>query len=73
MPTVTLIDGPYEGIEVEINGSDGLYMTGQLPDGTPVEDRHAYYRPTRNRSEYRFKAWIGEEEVIRLPLPGKAA
>jgi hypothetical protein len=69
---VTLIDGPYEGVEVEIQGSGGLYMGGQLPDGTEVPDRQASYRPTRKRSEYRFKGWIGDEEIIRLPLPGAA-
>lgn len=69
---VKLIDGPYEGIEVECNGN-GLYMGGQLPDGTEVPDRQAYYRPTRKRSEYRFKGWIGDEEIISLPLPGASA
>lgn len=72
---VKLIDGPYEGVEVEINGSGGLYiyMGGQLPDGTEVPGRQAYYRPTRKRSEYRFKGWTGDEGIIRLPLPGAAA
>jgi hypothetical protein len=70
---VKLIDGPYQGVDVEIDGSGGLYMGGQLPDGTEVPDRQAYYRPTRKRSEYRFHGWVGEEEVIRLPLPGAAS
>jgi len=70
---VKLIDGPYKGVDVEIEGGGGLYMGGQLPDGTEVSDRHAYYRPTRKRDEYRFKGWVGEEEVIRLPLPGEAS
>lgn len=70
---VTLIDGPYEGVEVEIDGSGGLYMGGQLPDGTEVPDRQALYRPTRKRSEYRFKGWVGDEEIIRIPMPGAAA
>jgi hypothetical protein len=66
---VKLIDGPYKGIEVDCNGN-GFYIGGQLPDGTEVPGRQAYYRPTRKRSEYRFKGWVGEEEIIRLPLPG---
>lgn len=70
---VKLIDGPYEGAEIEIAGSGGLYVDGPLPDGTPVEGRRAYYRPTRNRDEYRFKGWIGEEEIFSIPAPGKAA
>jgi hypothetical protein len=70
---VTLIDGPYKDVEVDIDGSGGLYMGGQLPDGTEIPDRQAYYRPTRNRSEYRFKGWVGEEEILRLPAPGAAA
>ena len=67
---VTLIDGPYEGQEVEMKGSSGLYVGGQLPDGTEVPGRQAYYRPTRKRTEYRFKGWVGDEEIIKLPLPG---
>jgi hypothetical protein len=69
---VKLIDGPYQDVEVDIDGSGGLYMGGQLPDGTEVPSQQAYYRPTRNRSEYRFKGWVGDEEIIRLPLPGSA-
>jgi hypothetical protein len=68
---VRLIDGPYEGQEVEMrNIGSGLYMSGQLPDGTAITGRRAYYRPTRKRSEYRFKGWVGDEEIISLPLPG---
>lgn len=70
---VKLIDGPYEGAEIEIGGTGGLYVDGPLPDGTPVEGRRAYYRPTRNRDEYRFKGWVGEEEILKIPIPGKAA
>jgi hypothetical protein len=70
---VKLIDGPYEGVEVDINGSGGLYMGGQLPDGTEVPGRRAYYRPTRKRDEYRFKGWVGDEEIISLPVPGGAS
>jgi hypothetical protein len=70
---VKLIDGPYEGIEVDIGGGGGFYIGGQLPDGTEVPDRQAYYRPTRKRSEYRFKGWVGDEEIITLPLPGASS
>jgi hypothetical protein len=70
---ITPIDGPYEGVQADIDGSGGFYVGGQLPDGTEIPDRQAYYRPTRTRSEYRFKGWIGDEEIIRLPLPGAAA
>ncbi|HVQ60358.1 MAG TPA: hypothetical protein VMS60_15770 [Solirubrobacterales bacterium] len=74
MTKVTLIDGPYEGLELEMERSGaGLYVVGDLPDGTPIEGREAYYRPTRKRTEYRFKGWIGDEEIIRVPVPGKAA
>jgi hypothetical protein len=70
---VKLIDGPYEGVEVDIAGSGGLYMGGQLPAGTEVPGRQAYYRPTRKRSEYRFKGWVGDEELLSIPMPGRAA
>jgi hypothetical protein len=66
---VKLIDGPFEGVEVEIGGGGGLYVEGNLPDGTPIEGRKAYYRPTRKRHEYRFKGWIGDEEIIKVSIP----
>jgi hypothetical protein len=66
---VKLIDGPYEGVEVDCN-CNGFYIGGQLPDGTEVPGRQAYYRPTRKRDQYRFKGWVGDEEIISLPLPG---
>lgn len=64
---IKLIDGPYEGVETEKTTHGGLYVGGQLPNGTEIPNRLAYYRPTRNRSEYRFKGWVGEEEVLRIP------
>jgi hypothetical protein len=70
---VKLIDGPYAGAEIEIGGSGGLYVDGPLPDGTPIEGRRAYYRPTRKPDLYRFKGWVGEEEIISIPRPGRAA
>jgi hypothetical protein len=71
---VKLIDGPYEGVEIEKrNAGGGLYVDGNLPDGTEITGRRAYYRPTRKRSEYRFKDWAADEEIIRIPLPGASA
>jgi hypothetical protein len=70
---VTLIDGPYEGQMIEIRGGGGLYVDGPLPDGTPIEGRRAYYRPTRKRNEYRFREWVGKEEILSVALPGGAS
>jgi hypothetical protein len=50
---VKLIDGPCAGMTVEVEGSGGLNVEGDdFPDG-----HVAYYRPTRDKSEYRFKGF----------------
>lgn len=69
---VKLIDGPYEGVEVETNGSGSILMEGDFPDGSgrSEEGAMARYRPTRNRAEWRFKGW--DDSVIRFALPGGA-
>lgn len=68
--TATLIDGPYAGLEVETNGSGAILMEGDFPDGSgrSEEGAMARYRPTRDRSKWRFKGW--DHSVIRLPMPG---
>lgn len=68
---VTLIDGPYEGIEVESRERGGaILMGGELPDGTELpKGKMARYRPTRDRTRWRFKGW--DEVVATLPLPGR--
>lgn len=67
---VKLIDGPYEGVEVDSKERGGaILMGGQLPDGTELpEDKVARYRPTRDRTRWRFKGW--DNVVARLELPG---
>jgi hypothetical protein len=70
---VKLIDGPYKGVEVESNGSGAILMEGVFPDGSgeSKDGEMARYRPTRNRSEYRFKGW--DDSVLRIPMPGRAS
>lgn len=65
---VRLIDGPFEGAEVEMaDPRSGLQLTGdEVPDGTV-----ASYRPTRTRGEMRFKGYANV--IACLPLPGAAA
>lgn len=67
---IKLIDGPYAGVEVEAQGTGAILMEGDTADGSevPAEGAMARYRPTRKRSEYRFKGW--DESVLRIPLPG---
>ena len=61
--TVKLIDGPLEGMTVEVEGSGGLNVEGEnFPAG-----HVAYYRPTRNRDEYRFKGY--SKVLARIPWP----
>jgi hypothetical protein len=69
---VKLIDGPYAGVEVESNGSGAILMEGEFPDGSgrSEDGAMARYRPTRNRSEYRFKGW--DDSVLKISLPGRA-
>jgi hypothetical protein len=73
MSKVLLIDGPYKDVEVEPKSRGATVLIGgQLPDGTELpDDKYARYRPTRDRTKYRFKGW--SESVISLPLPGAAA
>ncbi len=48
---------------VEVEGSGGLNVEGEdFPDG-----HVAYYRSTRDRSEYRFKGF--SKVMARLPWP----
>lgn len=70
---VLLIDGPYAGAEPEIEGTGSLLMEGDFPDGSgrSQDGAMARYRPTRDKTKYRFKGW--SKDVIRLPLPGEAA
>jgi hypothetical protein len=69
---VKLIDGPYAGVEVDTKGSNALLIEGDLPDGgKSPEGSMARYRPTRDRSEYRFKGW--DDSVLRIPNPGSGA
>ncbi len=63
MRDVTLIDGPFEGQVVEIEGIGGLNVQGS---GVP-DDHVAYYRPTRDRSRYRFHGF--SRVLVRIPWP----
>lgn len=67
---ITLIDGPYKGVEMEAEGGGSVLMGGQLPSGEELpEDKVARYRPTRDKSRWRFKGW--DTVVARLQLPGR--
>ncbi len=72
MKKVLLIDGPYKGAEPEVSGTGTLLIEGDFSDGSgrSEDGAMARYRPTRDKSQYRFKGW--SKDVIRLPLPGAA-
>jgi hypothetical protein len=65
---IELIDGPYAGVKMQIKGGGSVLMEGDLPNGekTP-EGMFARYRPTRDKSKWRFREW--DKSVIRIPRP----
>lgn len=69
---VKLIDGPYEGVEVDAKGTGSILMGGELPNGEELPQKKvARYRPTRTKGEWRFKGW--DEVTATLALPGREA
>ncbi len=65
MHDIELIDGPMVGQVVSIEGTGGLNIEG--PEDLVPAGHVAYYRPTRDRSKYRFKGFA--KVMVRIPWP----
>lgn len=64
--SVTLRDGPGDGVVVTVTGGQSLLL--QDPDDP---DRVARYRPSRKKGEYTFRGF--DRVAVRMAAPGDAA